>query len=111
MSPRRIVMDQVLCHFSRLEDPRSTVNWRHPLARVIVLAILGVLAGTSGPTGIATWAVIHGHALKKLGPLPNVVPRKDVVRRLFCALKTGIFQACFSEWIETLREAASDATG
>jgi predicted transposase YbfD/YdcC len=34
-----------------------------------------------------------------------------VFRRLFCALKPGILQACFSEWIETLREAASKATG
>jgi len=111
MSPRRIVMDEVLCHFSKLEDPRSTVNRKHPLASVIVIAILGVLAGASGPTGIATWAAIHADALKKLVPLPNGVPRKDVFRRLFCALKPGIFQACFSEWIETLREAASEATG
>ena len=104
-------MDEVLCHFSKLEDPRSTVNRKHPLASVIVIAILGVLAGASGPTGIATWAAIHADALKKLVPLPNGVPRKDVFRRLFCALKPGIFQACFSEWIETLREAASEATG
>jgi len=91
-------MDEVLCHFSKLEDPRSAVNRKHPLASVIVIAILGVLAGASGPTGIATWAAIHADALKKLVPLPNGVPRKDVFRRLFCALKPGIFQACFSEW-------------
>jgi hypothetical protein len=113
MRARRIVMDEVLCHFSKLEDPRSTVTRKHPLASVfvIVIAILGGLAGASGPTGIDTWATIHADVLKNLVSLPNGGPRKNVFRRLFCALKPGIFQACFSEWIETLREAAAAATG
>ncbi len=63
----------------------------------------------NGPTGITNWAAIYADALKCLGSLPNGVPRKDVFRRLFCALKPGICQACFSEWIETLREAAAEA--
>jgi hypothetical protein len=81
MSPRRIVMDEVLCQFSKLEDPRSSVNRKHPLASVI--AILGVLAGASGPTGIATWAAIHAYALKKLVPLPNRGPAEGCVSETF----------------------------
>ena len=81
MSLRRIVMDEVLCHFSKLEDPRSSVNRIRPLASVIV--ILGVLAGASGPTGIATWAAIHAYALKKLVPLPNRGPAEGCVSETF----------------------------
>jgi predicted transposase YbfD/YdcC len=44
-------------------------------------------------------------------PLPNWVPQKDVFRRPFGALKPGICPACFSERLETLREAAAEATG
>jgi hypothetical protein len=47
-------MDELFCLFSNLEDPRSTVNRKHPLARFIVIAILGVFAGASGPTEIST---------------------------------------------------------
>jgi hypothetical protein len=111
MSPRRIVTHEVLCHFSKLKDPRLTVNRKHVLARVIVIGLLGVLAGVSDSTGIATWPAIHADVLRTLVPLPNSVPRKDVFRRLFCALKLGIFPAFFSEWIETLREAAAAGTG
>ena len=63
----------------------------------------------NGPTGITNWAAIYADTLTCLGSLPNGVSRKDVFRRLFYALKPGICQACFSERIETLREAAAEA--
>ena len=53
MNSQRVVMEEVLCHFSKLEDPRSTVNRKHPLPSVIVIAVLAVLAGAAGPTAIA----------------------------------------------------------
>ncbi len=54
----RIELDEVLSHFSELEDPRSEINRRHPLVSVVVIARMAVLAGASGPTGIAKWARI-----------------------------------------------------
>ena len=53
---RRVTLDEVIAHFQDLEDPRSTINQRHPLDSVIVIALLAVLAGASGPTAIARWA-------------------------------------------------------
>ena len=53
----RIGLDEVLGHFSELEDPRSEINLLSPLVRVLVIAIMAVLAGASGPTGIAKWAL------------------------------------------------------
>ena len=50
---QRIELDEVLLHFAELEDPRSDVNRQHPLVSVIVIAVMGVLAGASGPTAIA----------------------------------------------------------
>ena len=54
----RIGLDEVLVHFSELEDPRSEFNLRHPLESVVVIALMAVLAGASGPTAIARWALI-----------------------------------------------------
>ena len=99
MARTRFTIDEVLCHFEELEDPRSEINRKHPLESVIVIAILGVLAQASGPTGIATWAKFHAEFLQSLLPLPNGVPGKDVFRRVLCALKPDVFQQCFASWI------------
>ena len=45
----RIGLDEVVVHFSQLEDPRSEVNRLHPLDSVVVIAIMAVLAGATGP--------------------------------------------------------------
>jgi predicted transposase YbfD/YdcC len=110
MARTRFTIDEVLCHFEELEDPRSEINRKHPLESVIVIAILGVLAQASGPTGIATWAKFNADFLQSLLPLPNGVPGKDVFRRVLCALKPDVFQQCFADWIKTLRADAAEAT-
>ena len=46
----RIQLDEVLGYFDELEDPRSSVNQEHPLVSVVVIAMMGVLAGAGGPT-------------------------------------------------------------
>jgi len=110
MAETRFTIEEVLCHFEGLEDPRSEINRKHPLGSVVVIAILGVLAQASGPTGIATWAKIHADFLTSLLPLPNGIPGKDVFRRVLCALKPAAFQQCFANWIKTLRADAAEAT-
>jgi hypothetical protein len=56
---QRISLDEVVQHFEALEDPRSAVNRRHPLVSVVVIALMAVLAGASGPTAIARWAALN----------------------------------------------------
>ena len=53
---KTLSLDEILAHFQHLEDPRSTINRRHPLPSVIVIAVLAILAGAKGPTAIARWA-------------------------------------------------------
>jgi predicted transposase YbfD/YdcC len=104
-------LDEVIVHFAELEDPRSEINRLHPLVSVVVIAIMAVLAGASGPTGIAEWARIKEDLLRNLLPLPHGVPRKDVFRRVLAALKPDVFQVCFVDWLQSLRDAAMAATG
>jgi len=103
----RVGLDEVVRHFEELEDPRSEVNLRHPLGSVVVIAIMAVLAGAGGPTAIAKWAVLKEELLSRLLPLPNGIPKKDVYRRVLATLKPDAFQACFVNWLETLRARAS----
>ena len=108
---RRIGLDEVVLHFEELEDPRSQSIGEHPLVSVVVIAVLAVLAGAGGPTAIAEWAALKEEFLIEALDLPNGVPRKDVFRRVLMALKPAAFQACFANWLHSLRAEAAAATG
>jgi predicted transposase YbfD/YdcC len=108
---QRIGLDQIIPQFEALEGPRSTVNRRHPLASVLVIALLAVLAGAAGPTAIAAWAATKKDLLTRVLDLPHGIPGKDVFRRVLMTLQPAAFQACFVNWLKSLRDAAAEATG
>src|SRR3954464_547777 len=108
---RRFGLDEVVAHFQELEDPRSEINRKHPLATVVVIALLAVLAGASGPTAIAQWAALKEEALASVLPMPHGVPCKDVFRRVLMALRPEAFRACFAAWVRSLRDEAAPHTG
>src|SRR3954451_448643 len=108
---RRIGLDEIARHFETLEDPRSSINRKHPLVSVLVIAVMAVLAGANGPTAIAEWAARKEEFLGAALDLPDGVPRKDVFRRVLMALRPGAFRACFVSWLESLRAFAAAATG
>ena len=111
MASIHVTLDEVVGYFNELEDPRSTVNLKHPLVSVVVIAMMAILAGAGGPTAIAQWAAFKEEFLLKLLKLPNGIPRKDVFRRVLATLKPGAFQACFATWLTSLRAKAAEATG
>jgi predicted transposase YbfD/YdcC len=107
---QRVCLDEVVGYFDELEDPRSTVNLKHPLVSVVVIAMMAVLAGAGGPTAIAKWAAIKEEFLLKVLKLPYGIPRKDVFRRVLALLQPGAFQTCFASWLTSLRAKAADAS-
>lgn len=107
----RVGLDELLCHFQELEDPREPINIRHPLASIIMISIMAVLAGASGPTSIAEWAALRLDLLTKLLPLPNGAPKKDVFRRVLSALKPDVFQICFANWLNAMYAHVEEANG
>src|SRR4051794_18798076 len=100
-------VEEIVGYFDELEDPRSTINQKHPLSSVIVIAIMAVLSGSSGPTSIARWAKLKKDFLEGVLDLPHGVPRKDVFRRVLMLLQPAGFQACFANWLVSLREKAA----
>src|SRR3954447_10172227 len=105
---QRVGLDEIIRHFEELEDPRSTINRQHPLVSVVVIALMAVLAGASGPTAIVRWAALKEEFLVPTLDLPNGIPCKDVFRRVLMALKPGAFQACFAHWLQSLRATAAE---
>ena len=111
MATIHVTLDEVVGYFDKLEDPRSTINLKHPLVSVVVIAMMAVLAGAGGPTAIAKWAAFKKEFLLKVLKLPSGIPRKDVFRRVLATLRPGAFQACFATWLNSLRAKAAKATG
>jgi hypothetical protein len=107
----RIGLDEVSRHFEELQDPRSTVNRRHPLVSVVVIALMAVLASAVGPTAIARWAATKEDFLSATLDLPNGIPREDVFRRVLVQIKPSAFPACFANWLQSLRAKAAEAAG
>lgn len=110
MATLPITLEEVVGYFDELEDPRSTINQKHPFVSVVVIALMAVLAGASGPTTIAQWAKYKEAFLLRVLELPNGVPRKDVFRRVLSLLNPAAFQTCFAGWLQALREQAAAAT-
>ena len=108
---QHVCLDEVVGYFDELEDPRSSVNQKHPLVSVVVIAMMAVLAGAGGPTAIAKWAALKEEFLLKVLKLPHGIPRKDVFRRVLALLKPEAFHACFVTWLQALREKAAGTTG
>jgi predicted transposase YbfD/YdcC len=107
---QRVGLDEIIGYFDDLEDPRDTVNRKHPLVSVVVIALMAVLSGAGGPTAIAKWAALKAEFLTGVLPLPNGIPRKDVFRRVLGLLQPAAFQACFVAWLQSLRARAAEAT-
>src|SRR5436305_1265089 len=108
---QRLSLEEVVGYFEDLEDPRSSINIKHPLVSVVVIALMAVLAGASGPTTIARWAEMKKDFLANVLRLPNGVLRKDVFRLVLALLQPAAFQACFANWLQSLRAKAAEATG
>lgn len=70
--PARMDIEEVLRHFSQLEDPRSSINRHHPLTSVVVIAIMAILAGANGPSRVASEAAVAGQRPNRLACRPRV---------------------------------------
>jgi predicted transposase YbfD/YdcC len=108
---QHVCLNEVITYFDDLEDERSTINRKHPLVSVVVIAMMAVLAGAGGPTAIAKWANFNAEFLVQVLDLPNGIPGKDVFRRVLSLLKPDAFQRCFVSWLQALRAQAAAATG
>ncbi len=85
-------------HFGELKDPRSTINRKHLLVDVVVIAICGTVAGADGPDAIAVWAKSRRDWLAQYLELPHGLPSKDCLRRVL----RGLNPACFQAWLQAL---------
>ena len=100
----------ILDYFEDLPDPRSTINRRHCLGDLIVIAICGVIAGADGPKAIGVWAESNAEWLRQRLTLSNGIPSHDTIGRLLATLNPRAFHDCFQNWVASLRIQTDDGS-
>ena len=95
---RIVDVESVGAFFESLADPRHERNRKHRLVDVIVVAVVGILCGASGPTAIRRIASGREDWLRGFLALANGIPSRDCIRRVPMHVEPAAFQKCFGLW-------------
>lgn len=97
--------DQVvdfLEHFDDLEDPRQRAKVLYPLDEVLLLCLVGVLAGCESWVEIARFGEKKLDFLRRFRPFRAGTPSHDQLGDIFAVLDAQQFQHCFIAWVSSL---------
>jgi len=95
-------------HFEPLEDPRQSGKVWYPLEEVLLLSLLGVLAGAESWVEIAEFGKRKLDFLRRFRAFANGTPSHDQLGDLFAALDAAAFQHCFIAWVGSLTKFGPD---
>jgi len=95
-------------YFQDLPDPRQAHKVVYPLDEVLLLCLLGVLAGAETFTDIARFGEKKLDFLRRFRPFRDGTPPHDRLGEIFAALDPEKFQRCFVAWVAALTGASAD---
>jgi predicted transposase YbfD/YdcC len=94
-----------LRHFKDLPDPRQRGKVTYPLAEVLLLSLLAVLAGAESFVDIARFGEKKRDLLRRFRPFRDGTPSHDHLGDIFATLDAERFQGCFVSWVAALTGA------
>jgi len=98
----------LLDHFAALEDPRQRAKVLYPLPEILLLLLCATLAGADDVTEVGLWGGENLAFLRRFLPYRHGIPSHDTLGEVLAALDPELFEACFTAWVEGLREAEPD---
>lgn len=98
----------LLDHFSALRDPRQ--QWRvvYPLPEILLLVLCATLCGMDDFVETKLWGEQRLDFLRRFLPYERGIPAHDTLNDVVNALDPDLFRACFTSWVETLRDREPD---
>src|SRR5271157_3843101 len=88
-----------LSYFNDLQDPRQPGKVTYPLAEVLLLCLLAVLAGAESFTEIALYGTKKLEFLRRFRPFKDGTPAHDHLGDILAVLDAEQFQRCFVAWV------------
>ncbi len=104
MNPSINPSASLLKHFESIDDPRREYLIEHQLLDIIAITICGVICGAESWVEIEEYGVSKQEWLEKFLALPNGIPSRDTIRRLFAQLDPKQLQSCFLSWIKSIAQ-------
>ncbi len=102
--PDEVIVDAVvfLEHFKDLPDKRQSAKVRYPLAEVLLLCLLAVIAGAETITDIARFGDKKLDLLRQFRPFREGTPSHDHLGDILATLDGEQFQRCFVAFVASL---------
>ena len=94
--------------FKQLTDPRQPGKVMYPLDEVLLLSLLGVLAGAETFVDIARFGDKKLALLRRFRPFADGTPAHDHLGDIFATLDAEQFQSCFVSWVVALTGAPAE---
>ena len=88
--------------FKDLPDRRQQGKVVYPLAEILLLCLLAVLAGAEAFTDIARFGEKKVDLLRRFRPFKDGTPSHDQLGDIFATLDAKAFQRCFVAWVAAL---------
>jgi predicted transposase YbfD/YdcC len=95
-------------HFSVLEDPRQQAKVLYPLPEIVLLLLCATLAGADDFVETQLWGEENLGFLRRFLAYAQGVPSHDTLGEVIRVIDPALFKACFTSWVESLREDAPD---
>lgn len=97
-----------LDHFEGLADPRQRGKVTYTLDEVLLLCLLGVLAGAESVVDIARFGEKKLALLRRFRPFADGTPSHDQIGTILAALDAEAFQRCFVSWVAAVTGAPAE---
>ena len=94
--------------FSALEDPRQQAKVLYPLPEIVLLLLCATLAGADDFVEMGLWGKQNLVFLRRFLAYEHGVPSHDTLGEVIRVVDPDLFRACFTSWVEGLREDAPD---
>ena len=97
-----------LRYFEDLPDTRQIGKVRYPLAEILLLCLLAVLAGAETFVDIALFGDRKLGLLRRFRPFAEGTPSHDHLGDILATLDAEAFQRCFVAWVASLTGVAAE---
>lgn len=99
----------LLDHFSALRDPRQQWRVLYPMPEILLLVLCATLSGMDDFVEVRLWGQLRLEFLRRFLPYERGIPAHDTLNDVINALDPDLFKACFSAWVEGLRDQPPEA--
>ena len=97
-----------LHHFKEVPDHRQAGKVDYPLAEILLLSPLAVLAGAETFCDIARFGEKKLDLLRRFRPFVKGTPSHDHLGDIFATLDAQAFQGCFVAWVAALTNTPAE---